>query len=233
MKTAITAIILAILSWAPLHAQDNELSVDKARFLYETSLKTVSSQDGEAGGAANFFKRVSDTVNWDDAAETSSAKAYRVNAPTSSSNEYIALLQNGDGYYFSKCTHDISVIMSREDGRTTVYNHFLIPFRIMEDGDSLPEGLVEYKGPGISDFSGLEIYSTIDGKVAAINRYHSGTIYESAFIDYGEYGDEWVSYMLRYHLRKLYIIGKDELEERMAKGPEERYRDAVASYNSR
>lgn len=188
-----------------------QLSVQHAKFIYESATNQMSTKATDSREKTNMFFRKEYSLNWKAALPTSTDDVSSVDIPTDEERRYLISSLDGQGYYLTRCHHSITIVRSLKTGATGVYHHFFIPFRDSRDKyrDSFDGELYRnFHNNGFrDDFSGLEVYSDLDGRIVKLLRYYRGKQYASFFARDGLNGR--ISHNLCYYIHKAYGIRYD------------------------
>ena len=191
-------------------SSEDKLTVEAARFFYEKALereKTKASSDHER---TNLFYRETYSENWGKALLSQTDKVESVDVPVNEQRQYYVISRDGSGYYLTRCHHHLSIVRSVETGAIGVYHHFFIPFRHTNDAfrDTFDGRLYgNYRNNGIrEDFTGLELYYDMEGKIVKLLRYYKGKQYEDRYYGDGSTAREMIAYQMRHYITKAYGI---------------------------
>ena len=191
-------------------SSEDKLTVESARFFYEKALereKTKASSDHER---TNLFYRETYSENWGKALLSQTDKVESVDVPVNEQRQYYVISRDGSGYYLTRCHHHLSIVRSVETGAIGVYHHFFIPFRHTNDAfrDTFDGRLYgNYRNNGIrEDFTGLELYYDMEGKIVKLLRYYKGKQYEDRYYGDGSTAREMIAYQMRHYITKAYGI---------------------------
>ena len=234
-------LLLPLLMWgcvdelpvsveAPYGGNGKGLSVEEAKVFFESYVSESASRSGEPEEHDNgFYIRrlmlpVGDFVpGWDEGLSTDAPSLYSVDVPMQSDFSFRVLrADKGSGKaYQTKCWHKLVVVKEPETGNMGCFIAFFIPDReyaLAHGGDI---GRVLTNGEEMGDYSGVKIYTTLEGRRVRVNRYENGKKVEGIYIDGASDKEDYIFRML--HSEK--IIGKVWLQRSRPKSPVSRGED--------
>ena len=192
---------------------NSSLSIAEARILFDDAISQEITKSPSGKEKSNMFYRVSFAPIWNMALPTKTDEVESIDIPVSEKRRYFVLSQDGQGFYLTRCHHSITVIKSLENGDTGVYHHFFIPFRDSRDKykDSYEDELYRgFHNNGFrEDFSGLEIYSDLNGNIIKLQRYSFGKKTDDLYYGTSKHTRERIDFRLHYYIFKAYGILSD------------------------
>ena len=121
----------------------------------------------------------------------------------------------------TKCRHKLLVVKDPKSGNMGCFIAFFIPDReyaLSHGGDI---GRVLTNGEEMGDYSGVKIYTTLEGRRVRVNRYENGKKVEGIYIDGASDREDYIFRML--HSEK--ILGKVWLQRSRPRTPVSRGED--------
>ena len=183
--------------------RSSRLSVDEARAFFE---KNLSSDVTRASDAVPTGPFVVENVlpDWEGAEQSSNKRIACVDVPAQTGSEFLIKRRRTDGtFYGVRAYGKLLVVKSMQTDSLSTYMRYLVPDEIYAtfyDGD-LSNLFANCEDRG--DYCGLELYTTLDGAVAA--RYYEGTLLASVFICDTRMSEFERSWRLRNLLAGVYI----------------------------
>ena len=160
-----------------LRTTDNQcLRTEEAQRIYNDYLSSHSTRsDGED---MIFFKGDDAVPLWDEAAPSAERSMSAVDVELCDSYLHIVIRKDKNGEPFCVTTHSRIVVMkSHETGENAVYLRVFIPDKYESDLSGCALSCEQRH-----DFSGLEYFSTLDGKPVAAARFRNGRITDKVFL---------------------------------------------------
>lgn len=181
------------------------LSVEEARAFFETSTLPLLTRSA-AAVPEGVFAMGGVSPDWTRAEPSSNARLACVDVPAETECGVRILQRRTDGTFFEVPVYGkLLVVKSADTDSLATYMRLLVPdelYATFYDGD-LSDLFANCDDR--EDYSGLELYTTMDGAVAAAARYVDGKLTQEVFM-----GDKQLSrferlYRLRNLLRGVYI----------------------------
>lgn len=160
-----------------LRAADNQcLRTEEAQRIYNDYLSSHSTRsDGED---MIFFKGDDAVPLWDEAAPSAERSMSAVDVELCDSYLHVVIRKDKNGEPFCVTIHSRIVVMkSHETGENAVYLRVFIPDKYESDLSGCALSCEQRH-----DFSGLEYFSTLDGKPVAAARFRNGQITDKIFL---------------------------------------------------
>ena len=190
---------------------EKDLSLNEAREIYEKHNALIATKSQASPN--NFFQRNVAGLLWDKAKSSSNEKNSCVDIPILSDYIYGAFLKDAKGkMYISKCYHSITVLKTKKNNKFYVYNHFYFPEESLanEDIGKYDDNLYRNytNNEKKTEFSGIEVFSTLDGKIVTVNKYISGKIIEKSFIGAKNENIKAMTDLLNSYFYKVFHLNK-------------------------
>lgn len=152
------------------------LRTEEAQRIYNDYLSNHSTRnDGED---MIFFKGDDAVPLWDEAAPSAEQSMSAVDVELCDSYLHVVIRKDKNGEPFCVTTHSRIVVMkSHETGENAVYLRVFIPDKYESDLSGCALSCEQRH-----DFSGLEYFSTLDGKPVAAARFRNGRITDKVFL---------------------------------------------------
>ena len=123
--------------------------------------------------------------------------------------------------YQTKCWHKLVVVKDPKSGSMGCFIAFFIPDRAYALSHGGDIGRVLTNGEEMGDYSGVKIYTTLEGRRVRVNRYENGKKVEGIYIDGASDREDYIFRML--HSEK--ILGRVWLQRSRPKTPVSRGED--------
>ena len=190
---------------------EKDLSLNEAREIYEKHNALIATKSQVSPN--NFFQRNVAGLLWDKAKSSSNEKTSCVDIPILSDYIYGAFLKDAKGkMYISKCYHSITVLKTKKNNKFYVYNHFYFPEESLayEDKGQYNDNLYRNytNNEKKTGFSGIEVFSTLEGKIVTVNKYISGKIIEHSFIGAKNENIKAMTDLLNSYFYKVFHLEK-------------------------
>ena len=214
----------------PYGGDGKGLSVEEAKTFFESNVSGKASRSGEPEEHDNGFyiRRLMLPVgefvpSWEEGLSTDAPSLYSVDVPVRSDFSFRVLrVDKGSGkVYQTKCWHKLVVVKDSESGNMGCFIAFFIPDRAYALSHGGDIGRVLTNGEEMGDYSGVKIYTTLEGRRVRVNRYENGKKVEGIYIDGASDREDYIFRML--HSEK--IIGKVWLQRSRPKTPVSRGED--------
>lgn len=152
------------------------LRTEEAQRIYNDYLSNHSTRsDGED---MIFFKGDDAVPLWDEAAPSAEQSMSAVDVELCDSYMHVVIRKDKNGEPFCVTTHSRIVVMkSHETGENAVYLRVFIPDKYESDLSGCALSCEQRH-----DFSGLEYFSTLDGKPVSAARFRNGRITDKVFL---------------------------------------------------
>ena len=194
---------------APVSSEDG-LTIETARLYYEKALEKGKTKASSGQVRTNMFYREEYNEKWVKALLSCTEGVESVDVPVQEERQYYVMSRDGEGYFLTRCHHDLTIIRSVETGEMGVYHHYYIPFRSTNDAyrDEYEGGLYgDFLNNGFrEDFTGLELYYDMEGRIVKLLRYYRGKRYEEIYYGDGSFARKKMEYQMRYYVTKAYGI---------------------------
>lgn len=160
-----------------LRAADNQcLRTEEAQRIYNDYLSSHSTRNDSEDMI--FFKSDDAVPLWDEAAPSAERSMSAVDVELCDSYLHVVIRKDKNGEPFCVTTHSRIVVMkSHETGENAVYLRVFIPDKYESDLSGCALSCEQRH-----DFSGLEYFSTLDGKPVAAARFRNGQITDKIFL---------------------------------------------------
>ena len=160
---------------------------------------------------------------WEEGFSTDAPSLYSVDVPVQSDFSFRVLrVDKGSGkVYQTKCWHKLVVVKDPKSGSMGCFIAFFIPDRAYALSHGGDIGRVLTNGEEMGDYSGVKIYTTLEGRRVRVNRYLNGKKVEGIYIDGAVDREDYIFRML--HSEK--ILGKVWLQRSRPKTPVSRGED--------
>lgn len=160
-----------------LRTADNQcLRTEEAQRIYNDYLSSHSTRNDSEDMI--FFKSDDAVPLWDEAAPSAERSMSAVDVELCDSYLHIVIRKDKNGEPFCVTTHSRIVVMkSHETGENEVYLRVFIPDKYESDLSGCALSCEQRH-----DFSGLEYFSTLDGKPVAAARFRNGRITDKVFL---------------------------------------------------
>lgn len=189
--------------------QFSKLTVDQARAFFETdAVGLLTRAEGEA--QTGVFAPGGVTPDWNSAETSENERVASVDIPVRIDNSFRVARKDTLGNFSEVSAYSkLLVVRSPQTGDMATYMHFFIPDEFYAstcDGD-ISEMFANSHPRG--DYSGVEIYSCMDGSIAAAVRYKEGTPVAQVFMGNRGLSAEVKQGQLRSILRNMYFLRKN------------------------
>ena len=214
----------------PYGGDGKGLSVEEAKTFFESyvSGKASRSAGPEEHDNGFYIRRLMLPVgefvpDWEEGLSTDAPSLYSVDVPVQSDFSFRVLrVDKGSGkVYQTKCWHKLVVVKDPKSGSMGCFIAFFIPDRAYALSHGGDIGRVLTNGEEMGDYSGVKIYTTLEGRRVRVNRYLNGKKVEGIYIDGASDREDYIFRML--HSEK--IIGKVWLQRSRPKTPVSRGED--------
>ena len=160
---------------------------------------------------------------WEEGLSTDAPSLYSVDVPVQSDFSFRVLrVDKGSGkVYQTKCWHKLVVVKDPESGNMGCFIAFFIPDRAYALSHGGDIGRVLTNGEEMGDYSGVKIYTALDGRRVRVNRYENGKKVEGIYIDGASDREDYIFRML--HSEK--ILGRVWLQRSRPRTPVSRGED--------
>ena len=160
-----------------LRTADNQcLHTEEAQRIYNDYLSSHSTRNDSEDMI--FFKGDDAVPLWDEAAPSAERSMSAVDVELCDSYLHVVIRKDKNGEPFCVTTHSRIVVMkSHETGENAVYLRVFIPDKYESDLSGCALSCEQRH-----DFSGLEYFSTLDGKPVAAARFRNGRITDKVFL---------------------------------------------------
>ena len=194
----------------PYGGDGKGLSVEDAKTFFESYVSGKASRSGEPEEHDNgFYIRrlmlpVGDFVpSWEEGLSTDAPSLYSVDVPVQSDFSFRVLrVDRGSGkVYQTKCWHKLVVVKDPKSGSMGCFIAFFIPDRAYALSHGGDIGRVLTNGEEMGDYSGVKIYTTLEGRRVRVNRYENGKKVEGIYIDGASDSEDYIFRML--HSEKI------------------------------
>ena len=214
----------------PYGGDGKGLSVEEAKTFFESyvSGKASRSAGPEEHDNGFYIRRLMLPVGefvpgWEEGLSTDAPSLYSVDVPVQSDFSFRVLrVDKGSGkVYQTKCWHKLVVVKDPKSGSMGCFIAFFIPDReyaLSHGGDI---GHVLTYGEEMGDYSGVKIYTTLEGRRVRVNRYENGKKVEGIYIDGASDREDYIFRML--HSEK--ILGRVWLQRSRPRTPVSRGED--------
>ena len=216
---------------AVLYGGDGKgLSVEEAKTFFESYVSGKASRSVEPEEHDNGFyiSRLMLPVGefvpgWEEGFSTDAPSLYSVDVPVQSDFSFRVLrVDKGSGkVYQTKCWHKLVVVKDPESGNMGCFIAFFIPDRAYALSHGGDIGRVLTNGEEMGDYSGVKIYTALDGRRVRVNRYENGKKVEGIYIDGASDREDYIFRML--HSEK--ILGRVWLQRSRPRTPVSRGED--------
>ncbi len=209
----------------PYGGDGKGLSVEEAKTFFESYVSGKASRSVEPEEHDNGFYisrlmlPVGEFVpSWEEGLSTDAPSLYSVDVPVRSDFSFRVLrVDKGSGkVYQTKCWHKLLVVEDPKSGNMGCFIAFFIPDRAYALSHGGDIGRVLTNGEEMGDYSGVKIYTTLEGRRVRVNRYENGKKVEGIYIDGASDREDYIFRML--HSEK--IIGKVWLTNNNLQKPE-------------
>ena len=214
----------------PYGGDGKGLSVEEAKTFFESYVSGKASRSVEPEEHDNGFYisrlmlPVGEFVpSWEEGLSTDAPSLYSVDVPVRSDFSFRVLrVDKGSGkVYQTKCWHKLLVVEDPKSGNMGCFIAFFIPDRAYALSHGGDIGRVLTNGEEMGDYSGVKIYTTLEGRRVRVNRYENGKKVEGIYIDGASDREDYIFRML--HSEK--IIGKVWFQRSRPKTPVSRGED--------
>ena len=214
----------------PYGGDGKGLSVEEAKTFFESYVSGKASRSAGPDEHDNGFyiRRLMLPVGefvpgWEEGLSTDAPSLYSVDVPVQSDFSFRVLrVDKGSGkVYQTKCWHKLVVVKDPESGNMGCFIAFFIPDRAYALSHGGDIGRVLTNGEEMGDYSGVKIYTALDGRRVRVNRYENGKKVEGIYIDGASDREDYIFRML--HSEK--ILGRVWLQRSRPRTPVSRGED--------
>ena len=214
----------------PYGGDGKGLSVEEAKTFFESyvSGKASRSAGPEEHDNGFYIRRLMLPVGefvpgWEEGLSTDAPSLYSVDVPVQSDFSFRVLrVDKGSGkVYQTKCWHKLVVVKDPKSGSMGCFIAFFIPDRAYALSHGGDIGRVLTNGEEMGSYSGVKVYTTLEGRRVRVNRYENGKKVEGVYIDGASDREDYIFRML--HSEK--ILGRVWLQRSRPRTPVSRGED--------
>ena len=194
----------------PYGGDGKGLSVEEAKTFFESYVSGKASRSVEPEEHDNGFyiRRLMLPVGefvpgWEEGLSTDAPSLYSVDVPVQSDFSFRVLrVDKGSGkVYQTKCWHKLVVVKDPKSGSMGCFIAFFIPDRAYALSHGGDIGRVLTNGEEMGSYSGVKVYTTLEGRRVRVNRYENGKKVEGIYIDGASDREDYIFRML--HSEKI------------------------------
>ncbi|WP_418983663.1 M23 family metallopeptidase [Alistipes sp.] len=181
------------------------LTVDEARAFFDSRTQQLTRSDGDDRPLSAF--PVQEIVpDWSDSSPSQNERLACVDVAAETGSVFRILRRQPDGsMYQVRAYGKLLVVKSRQTDSLALYMRYIVPDRIYADAyDGDLSGLFANCDERC-DYSGLEIYTTLDGAIAAVASYYEGELLGRIFMGDPEFSPAERDRRLRRLMKGVFI----------------------------